>query len=159
MPAGTTPMLLTEILNPQCVKVPLEATTKQQAIYELVDLLVDETGIDGRDQLKEAIWERETTRTTGIGFGIAIPHGKTAGCKELMMAIGKPARPLEFGSVDKKPVELILLLASPPDQTGPHITALAAVSQMLFDENIRAEFNAANSPEEVFALIEKHQPR
>ncbi len=71
-------MRLTDILQPDCVKVPLEAETKEQTIYELVDLLCEKAGIENADNLKQAVWERETTRTTGIGHGIAIPHGKCA---------------------------------------------------------------------------------
>lgn len=151
-------MRLTDILQLQCIKTPLAATTKQAAIYELVDMLADCHGIVSRDGLKSAVWERETTRTTGIGHGIAIPHGKTPGCAKLVMALGKPAAPIEFGAIDHKPVDLIILLASPPDQTGPHIQALASVSQMLVDENVRNAIKAAQTAGEILELVRQHQP-
>ena len=121
-------MKLTEILQPACIRLPLEATTKEGVIYELADVVIDCASIPNGPELKEAIWKRENTRTTGIGHGIAIPHGKAAGIDTLQMAIGKADPPIEFGSIDGKPVTLIFLLASPEDQTGPHIQALAKIS-------------------------------
>ncbi len=129
-------MRITDILQPDCVKVPLVASTKQEAVFELVDLLCEHTPVSEAETLKEAVWARETTRTTGIGHGIGIPHGKISGCDGLRMAIGR-CEPIEFGAIDGKPVELIFLLASPIDQTGPHIQALAKLSKMLVDADFR----------------------
>ncbi len=150
-------MRLTDILHPQCIKVPLTATDKQAAIYELVDLLAQQHAIANVDELKKVVWERETTRTTGIGNGIAIPHGKTSSNDQLLMAVGKPASPMEFDSLDQKPVNLILLLVSPTDQTSLHIQALAAVSQMLVNDETRENISQATDAQTVFDLIEKNQ--
>lgn len=149
-------MRLIDILKPECVKVPLEAADKQQAIYSLVDLLCDHTGIAARQDLKDAVWQREVTRTTGIGHGVAIPHGKCAGFDSLSMAVGKPAVPLDFGSIDGRPVDLIILLASPLDQTGPHIEALALISRILNDTAFKAALKKAASSEEVYELFAQH---
>lgn len=150
-------MRLSDILQPGCVKVPLESTTKQAAIFELADLLCDQVGISARQSLKDAIWQREQTRTTGIGHGVAIPHGKTAGCERLVMAVGKTAEPIDFNAIDKRPVDLILLLASPIDQTGPHIQALAAISRLLTDPQLRAAIKSAASADELFRIIVEHE--
>ncbi len=152
-------MQLSHILQPGCVKVPLRATTKQEAIFELADLLCEQTGISGADELKQAIWQREQTRTTGIGHGVAIPHGKTSQCHRLVMAVGKAPEPIEFQAIDKRPVDLILLLASPADQTGPHIQALAAISRLLTDPELRAAIKAATTADELYRLIAEHQPQ
>ncbi len=146
-------MRISEILQPEYIKVPLEASDKQQAIMGLVDLLCDSAKIDARQELKDAVWQREQTRTTGIGHGIAIPHGKCAGCERLRMAVGIPAAPIEFGSIDGKPVDLIILLASPPDQTGPHIQALSTISRMLNDHHFHAAACKAGSGQEVYDLF------
>lgn len=159
IPSRKSRMRLTDILQPDCVKVPLASTHKQSAIFELVDLLADRAGIATRDQLKDAVWQRETTRTTGIGHGIAIPHGKSAGCTRLSMAVGLAGQPIEFGAIDGKPVTLIILLASPPDQTGPHIQALARISRMLTDDRFRAAIKAAPSAAEVYRLISEHEAK
>lgn len=152
-------MRLTDILQPDCVKVPLVSAAKEQAIYELVDLLAERIGIAAKDQLKKVVWQREMTRTTGIGHGIGIPHGKCEGIDKLHMAIGKAARPIDYNSIDKKPVDLILLLVSPVDQTGPHIQALAAISRMLIDPNFRAALRTAVSAEELFRIVAEHEAK
>lgn len=146
-------MTLTEILKPSCVKVPLEATDKKAAIFELVDVLEDASLVRDGDSLKSAVWTREQTRTTGIGHGLAIPHGKNAGMKGLAMAIGKPATPLDFEAIDSQPVKLVVLLASPPDRTSDHIQALARVSRLMSSESFRDKIYAAQSPQEIFDLV------
>lgn len=146
-------MRLTEILQLGCIKVGLEAKTKQDAIYELVDLLAAAEGIEDVQELRQAVWKREQTRTTGIGHRIAIPHGKVTGCQRLCMALGKTNVPVEFGAIDGKPVELIILLASPFDQTGPHIQALAQISHLLMDADFRSAIHQATEPDAIYQLI------
>jgi len=152
-------MRLTEILSRDCIKVPLEASTKQEAILELADVLASKAGLSDPDELKQAVWQREQTRTTGIGHGVAIPHGKCKGIDRLLMAIGIPAQPLEFGAIDGKPVELIILLGSPVDQTGPHIQALATVSRLLTDESTRESIKAAKSADDVYQIIAESEAK
>ena len=150
-------MRLTDILQPDCVLVPLVADTKEQAIFALADLMVEKTPIGDAEELKRAIWQREMTRTTGIGHGIGIPHGKAAGVDQLRMAIGIAAESIEFGAIDGRPVELIILLASPIDQTGPHIQALAKISRMLTDEAFRTQIKQAQTADELYGLIAEHE--
>jgi fructose-specific phosphotransferase system IIA component len=150
-------MRLTELLDADCIKVPLAAAEKQAAIYELIDLLVDAGRITDRQQVRQAVWQRESTRTTGIGHGLAIPHGKTTSCDHLVMAIGRPAQPIDFQSIDGRPVSLIILLISPADQTGPHIQALATVSRMMMNEQFRHAIRDADSAQAVYQLIEDHE--
>lgn len=150
-------MRLTEILQPGCIKVPLEATEKKDAIFELVDLMAAQDVIDNPDTVKDAVWQRESTRTTGIGHGLAIPHGKCECKAGLSMAIGKPAQPIEFKSIDGRPVNVIILLVSAADQTGPHIQALATISRMMTNDSFRNAIRAAPTPEAVHKLIEDHE--
>ncbi|MEM9414478.1 MAG: PTS sugar transporter subunit IIA [Planctomycetota bacterium] len=150
-------MRLTEILKPTCVKVPLDAADKENALYELVDVLAKQCDIPDAQALKDAVWQREQTRTTGIGHGIGIPHGKTDGLTQLNMAIGLPASPLEFGAIDGKPVELIILLASPADQTGPHIQALAKISRLLTDDDFREAIKQAESAEQLYDMLAQQE--
>ncbi|MFM9957105.1 MAG: PTS sugar transporter subunit IIA [Phycisphaerales bacterium] len=146
-------MNLRDILTLGSIKVPLAATDKKSAIEELVDALHAENRILKPQTLKDAVWARETTRTTGIGHGLAIPHGKCDGIPNLAMAIGKPATPIDFQSIDSKPVRLIVLLASPLDRTSDHIQALAKISRLMTVEDFRNKVYAAVSPGEVFDLI------
>ena len=146
-------MRLTDILQLDCVKVPLDAEEKHGAIDELIDLLANQQLVSDPDQLKEAVWEREQTRTTGIGHGIAIPHGKSEGIDQLRCAIGKPQTPLDFGAIDRQPVDLIILLASPVDQTGPHIQALAKISRMLTEDSFRNALKQAEDGKGLYDQI------
>jgi len=118
-------MKLLDLLSVDCIRAPLESTSKQGVIDELVDLLAADNRVKSASALKEAVWTREQTRTTGIGHGLAIPHGKCEGMNNLAIAIGKPAQPMDFEAIDEQPVSLIVLLASPPDRTSEHIQALA----------------------------------
>jgi len=146
-------MILTQILQPNCVKVPVESKEKEAVIRELVDLLAANGLVNNRDAALEAVLLRERTRSTGTGAGIAIPHGKCNAVKELVMAIGIAREPIEFESVDGKPVRIIVLLISPLDQTGPHIQALARISRVMLDEEFRQKLQNASSAEEVYELL------
>ncbi len=149
-------MRLTDIIKIDCVRVPLESLDKQGALFELVDLLAETGRIGDPEALKEAVWEREVTRTTGIGYGLAIPHGKSDSCDRLVMAVGKPSEPIDFNAIDGQPVSVIFLLASPPDQTGAHIQALARVSRLMTDSAFREQVMAASDSETLFGLISEH---
>ena len=124
-------MLLTDMLKLEQIKVPLAASHKQGAIQELVDLLAGQGKLLDRDKAYQAVLEREQTRTTGIGEGVAIPHGKTPAVDNLVIALGKAPAGVDFEAIDGKPVTLILLLLSPADRTGPHIQALARISRLI----------------------------
>lgn len=146
-------MILTQILQPACVKVPLESKDKQSVISELVDLLNDNKLLLDRNVVLDSVLMREQTRSTGIGSGIAIPHGKCKAVKELVMAIGIAHDPIDFESVDGKPVKIIILLVSPANQTGPHIQALAQISRLMLDEQFKQGLEKATSPDEVYELM------
>jgi len=146
-------MNLLDILTPESIKAPLDAKDKRGVIDELVDLLAEQGKVSDPDALKQAVWSREQTRTTGIGQGLAIPHGKAPGLKSLAMAIGKPGEPLDFESIDGKPVKLVVLLASPPDRTSDHIHALARVSRLISMEPFRNKIYEASTPEEIYELL------
>lgn len=150
-------MRLTEILKPECVLVPLASSDKQGALDELVDLLAAHCDIGPAQPLKDAVWQRESARTTGIGHGIGIPHGKTDTLTQLNMAIGLPPSPIEFGAIDGKPVDLIILLASPADQTGPHIQALAKISRLLTDDTFRDAIKQAESAEALYDMLAQQE--
>ncbi len=146
-------MVLTQILQPTCVKAPLDGTDKNSVITELVDLLADNNLLLDRDVVLEAVFAREQTRSTGIGSGIAIPHGKCEGVADLVMAVGIAQVPVNFDSIDQKPVSIVILLVSPADRTGPHIQALARISRLMLDEEFKAKLEKAASPEDVYQLI------
>ncbi len=146
-------MTLTQILGRNCVKVPLEGTTKEAVITELVDMLDASGALSDRDAALQAVLTRERIRSTGTGNGIAIPHGKSDAVKQLVMAIGIAGQPIEFESIDGKPVTIIIMLISPVDQTGPHIQALAQISRLLLDEEFKQKLENAATAKEVHELL------
>jgi fructose-specific phosphotransferase system IIA component len=150
-------MRLIDILKPENIKVPLEAHTKTEAISELVSLLAKNGSVTDAKKVLDAVLERESTRTTGIGNGLAIPHGKCTGTKDLVMAIGKAGTPIDFQAIDGRPVTLIWLLTSPPDKTGPHIHALARISRLMTIDKFRAALTAAQTADEVYNAIMKQE--
>ena len=146
-------MRLTEILKPENIKLPLVAKTKTEAIGELVDVLAASGEATDPKKVLDAVLDREATRTTGIGNGLAIPHGKCNGVGHLVMAIGRPATPIDFQAIDGRPVSLIWLLASPPDQTGPHIHALARISRLMTIDKFRQALAAATTSQALYDAI------
>ena len=146
-------MNLSDILDKNSVQVPLEANQKTQAISQLIDLLDKQGKLKDPKAALQAVLERENIRSTGIGQGFAIPHGKSAAVDKLVMAVGLLQNPIDFESIDSQPVNIVVLLLSPIDQTGPHIQALAGISRMMTDQNIRKKINQTKSPEDLYQLI------
>ena len=150
-------MKLTDILSPASIKMPLETRDKTEVIGELVDLLGQQGLLRDSEEVRNCVLERERTRSTGIGNGLAVPHGKSPACDNLVMAIGVPHQPLDFESKDGQPVNFVVLLVSPPDQTGPHIQALARVSRLMLMEKFRTALARAGSAQEIYDIIARHE--
>ncbi len=151
-------MRLTDILKPQDVLVPMLATDKKSAIKELVDLLAKSADVKDPELLLTSVLEREATRTTGVGHGLAIPHSKCGGVKRLMVAMGKVASPINFNSIDDQPVSIIVLLVSPPEQTAAHIQCLASISRLMTIESFRNTLlKCHNSVEFYNAILDKEK--
>ncbi len=150
-------MNLLDIVTLGCIKAPLEATDKKGVIDELVDVLAGAGKVNDPETLKDAVWSREQARTTGIGHGLAIPHGKSDAVNELAMAIGRPSAPIDFAAIDARPVKLIVLLASPTSRTSEHIQALARISKLMMQENFRERIYSAQSADEVYEALQESE--
>ena len=150
-------MKITSILQKSCISVPLRSTDKTAAITELVDVLNENGQLTDRDEVLRAVLAREETRSTGIGEGLAVPHGKSHGCRSLAMAVGRPAKPMDFGAVDGRPCDCIVLLTSPVNKTGPHIQALAGVSRLWQNVSFRSAVNQAKTSDDFYAAVERYQ--
>jgi fructose-specific phosphotransferase system IIA component len=150
-------MLLTQILKPSCVKAPLAGTDKESIIEELINLLHENKMLTDKADVLDAVLAREMTRSTGIGSGIAIPHGKCKGVNDLVMAVGITPKEIEFDSIDGKGVKIIVLLVSPLGKTGPHIQALARISRLMLDEDLREGLTKCKSAAEVYHLIKEKE--
>ncbi len=150
-------MNLLDILTIECIKAPLASPEKKGVIDELVDLLAGVGKVGDAKALKDAVWTRELTRTTGIGHGLAIPHGKCPGMTGIAMAIGKPGKPMNFEAIDGQPVRLVVLLASPPEKTSDHIQALARISRLMTMDRFREQIYAAASAPEIYDLLKSQE--
>lgn len=144
---------LSTILHRDLIKVPLEGTTKRETIDELCDLLCSTDVITDPENFRRTVWDREGQRSTGIGEGLAIPHGKCAGVREITMAIGIPEEPIEFDSIDGRPVKMIVLLASPANRIADHIQALGRISKFMADPVIRERAFDSSNAESLYELL------
>ena len=136
------------------MRVPLQSRDKNAAISELIDLLDSSGLLADKAAVSEAVFAREQTRSTGIGSGIAIPHGKCNAVKELVMAIGIAHDPIDFDSIDGNPVSIVILLVSPSTQTGRHIQALATISRLMLDEAFKQAFEQSSHAAEAYKLLQ-----
>jgi mannitol/fructose-specific phosphotransferase system IIA component (Ntr-type) len=150
-------MVLTQILKPECVKVPLDGKDKTAAITELVDILDKQGFLSDKAMVLDSVLAREKTRSTGIGSGVAIPHGKCKGVNDLVMALGVTASPMEFDSADGAGVSIIALLVSPVEKTGPHIQMLARISRLMLDDALRKKIESSKSSAELYDLIKQKE--
>ena len=142
-----------EFLTPDSVIVPLVAENKRDAIDALVNRLAEKCNLPDPEEMKRVVWEREVQRSTGIGQGLAIPHGKSQYLKNLIMAIGIVPDGIEFDSIDQKPVKMIALLLSPSEKIADHIQALGRISRLMNDEGFRARAYAAQDSSELYEQI------
>ena len=147
-------MNLLDILSPESIIVDLKGESKEEIITELVNSLPVGDAITDRDQALQAVLDREKIMSTGIGDGIAIPHGKSAAVTELVAAMGTQRRGMDFDALDGEPAYVFFLLVSPANVSGPHIKALARISRLLKNDEFKKKLIEAGSAEEIIASIE-----
>ena len=146
-------MLLTDLLSPDRIKIPLEGHTKDDLLRELVGVLASDDRIADEDAVLEAVRERESILSTGIGHGVAIPHGKSSSVPELRMAAGRAATPVDFDALDGQPVALFFLLVGPESAAGPHIKALSRISRIVRRDDVRDRLIAARTADEFLQAL------
>jgi PTS system nitrogen regulatory IIA component len=150
-------MTLLDILSPQSTIVDLKSETKEDIIAELVDSLDTGEAITDRDKVLQAVLEREKIMSTGIGDGIAIPHGKSDAVVKLAAALGTQKRGVDFDALDGEPAYVFFLLVSPANVSGPHIKALARISRLLKNDDFKKKLIASSSPEEIISVIQAEE--
>jgi len=146
-------MKLADLLSEEVIKIPLEGTRKEEIIEELVDLLVAAGKVEDKAKTLQAVLDRERVMSTGVGDGVAIPHGKAEGVKELAASFGKTKVGVDFQSLDDQPVRLVFMLVGPPEITGPHLKALSRISRLMHKRDFRERLLNAESPGEVLEAI------
>lgn len=146
-------MALVELIRPEVIKVPLVSTTKPEVIRELVEVLRDAGKISDVEQVYDALMKRESLGSTGLEQGIAVPHAKTPAVNSLTVALGTSPKGIDFQAIDGEPSKLFFLLLAPPDQSGPHIEALADIARITKSQAFCRTLLGATSPAEVVELF------
>jgi len=146
-------MKITEMLKREFVLEQLVAGNKRDALAELAGVFAQgRTKVDSEAML-HVLLERERLGSTGIGDGIAIPHGKLPGLEEMVVSFGRSRDGIAFEAMDGKPVHLFFLLMAPENSAGLHLKALAKISRMLKDANFRKNLLEAKMQEDLFRII------
>jgi fructose-specific phosphotransferase system IIA component len=153
-------MTLGNLLTVDKIIPEMTATERWSAIVELIDRLVGIGRIReaDRESVLEALKQREETMSTGIGFGIAIPHASSDKVTEVVAAFGRSEAGIEFDSLDNAPVQFIVLFVVPKDQFQTHLRTLAAIAKFLNDRSVRDSLGSAKSSVEILAIFESSAP-
>ena len=147
-------MKLADILPIENIKIPLTGKTKEEIITELVDIATASNPNIDKKVVLRSILERERTMSTGIGHGIAIPHGRTKGVKDIIAALGIVHNGIDFDAIDSQPAFLFFLLAAPEGETGQHLRCLSLISRLLNRDSFRKQLIECRSPKEVFRIVD-----
>ena len=150
-------MLLSELLSVERVKVPLGSRTKSDVLQELVELVTRGRSDGDIGPILASVRERELVLSTGVGGGVAIPHGKTPHIDQLVLAAGVAPEPIDFDALDGKPVRLFFLLVGPESASGAHVKTLSRISRLLRRESLRTDLLAARSPEDFLRMIRESE--
>ena len=146
-------MALIDLVVPEVIKLPMESTDKPGVLRELVGVLYEAGRIQDYEAVLHAVQEREYRQSTGLEEGIAVPHGKTAAVSSLQLAVGIAQQGIEFDSVDGKPAKLFFLLVGSPDQSGPHVEALADMAKLVRSKVFCRALIEAEDVQQVVELI------
>jgi fructose-specific phosphotransferase system IIA component len=149
-------MTLGSLLSVDQIIPEMKASERWAAIVELIDLLVDKgrVKVADRESILSALRQREETMSTGIGFGIAIPHASSNCVPEVVAAFGRSTTGIEFDSLDNSLVKFIVLFVVPKDQFQVHLRTLAAIAKFLNDKNVREQLGKADNADEILAIFD-----
>ena len=147
-------MTITALLKPELILLDLKANDKSSVINELVSSLALHQYIEDETTFKEAIWNRETQSTTGIGEGIAIPHAKHQTVKQAVVVIGRSVKGIDYASLDGSPAHLFFMIAVPEHANDEHLKILAQLSSSLMNEKFRSSLLEASTEEDVLSLFQ-----
>jgi PTS system nitrogen regulatory IIA component len=145
-------MEISDLLQPEAVISGLKAGSKKHALQELARHAAQITGVNDR-KIFETLLERERLGTTGVGNGIAIPHGKLADFKRLYGVFARLDKPIDFDAIDEQPVDLIFLLLAPEGAGADHLKALARVSRLLRDAKMCEKLRGAETADGLYMLL------
>ena len=148
-------MNIQELLNEQSILIPLEATSKEECMQSMIDGLAAAGCITDKAAYLEAVLKREETGSTGIGFGVAIPHGKSNGVSKPGVAFAKLTGPLDWKSLDDQPVRIVFMIAVPEAAAGnEHLQILIALSRKLINEEFRESLLKVTEAQQLITILQ-----
>ena len=148
-------MDITDLIKKEFIIEELKSKTKKEVLLELSEVFLQGDVTVNCDAMVEVLLDREKLGSTGIGDGIAIPHGKLPGLENLIVSFGRTIEGIDFDSLDGKPVHIFFLLMAPENSAGQHLKALAKISRMLKEDVFRKELMEAKTSDEIYSLIDK----
>lgn len=146
-------MKLSNILDLNDVIANLKTSNKNNVIEELVDVLVENRPSLNKNELIDVLVERERLGSTGIGDGVAIPHGKYSGVNQPIISFGRSIKGVDFNSMDAQPVHIFFLLVAPEDSASIHLKALARIAKILKNNSFKRKLMEAATREEIYQII------
>lgn len=150
-------MLLQDLFAPGRIKVPLESQDKDEVFEELVDVFVTSCGLNARDEILRALYERENKMSTGIKSGIAFPHGKTAAVRGLCGVIGISKTGIEYDALDGRPVSLVFMIISSPESSELHLKTLRKLAFLLDNPDFYLDMVKSGTREEAFSVLKRYE--
>ena len=151
------PLKIAEMLDPSAIVAELQGGSKDEILAELTDvLLVANPGLS-RGEVLRVLQERERLGSTGIGDGVAIPHGKLKNIDHQLIAFGLSGRGVEFDAMDGKPARLFFLLLAPEDSVGIHLKTLARISKLLKASHARERLQSAADRQQIYSIIAEEE--
>lgn len=149
--------MIEEILDKDMMIFDLESKDKLSVLKELIKPLAAKGAIDDEDKFLDVVLKREEEYSTGIGMGVAIPHGKSSLVKKASLVFGKSKEGIDYNSMDGKPAHLFFLIAAPENSDNLHLKILAKLSRSLMHEEVREELNKAETYEDVVNAFKKYE--
>lgn len=137
----------------------LDAEEKRELLDEMATELASKVRGLNRERLLEVLLDREKLGSTGIGYGVAIPHGKLKGVDGIIVAFGRSKKGVDFHSMDNRPVHLVFLIVAPENSTATHLKILASISRLLRDKAFRKRLMKASDQEELYSIIAEEDKR
>jgi fructose-specific phosphotransferase system IIA component len=155
----TKEMMLSQMIKKNLITFEIKARNKKEAIEEMVELISRDKSIKDKDQVLNAILEREKLGTTGIGNGIAIPHSRTDAAKDIVVAFARSREGLDFEALDKKPVNLLFMLVGPEKKKNEYLKVMSILARLFSKEKNRQALLEVATPKEIIRTIASMQEK
>ncbi len=146
-------MKIAEILQEQCIVADIKGKTKREIITELVEALAKARLIEDVEAVVNVVMDREKLGSTGIGNGVAVPHGKLKNIKNIMCALGRSQSGVDFDAVDRSPVHIFFLVLAPEDSASLHLKVLSRITKILRDQSLRKKVIKLTTVHDIYTSI------